>query len=604
MEYFQVYCSYNNGSDWTQIDSVGGTALSCPWTPDQLTSEGKIKIESRDVAGNADTCITSYTFNVITGSPPQVTVTNPVLDELWYVGQTDTVDWNVTLGAYPLQSQKLFIFAGNDTLVDSTLGADERTLAITVPSVYSVNVTAKVIAYDTQNQTGFDVSEVFNIAPNTLITTMYPYWNLFSIPLTPADNTTASVLGDDITGGYFVFSFTQNVGYSVVNSLNFGQGYWLCMEDTFAIDIDGEPEVDSCYFSISEGWNIVGAAIPDTVFKDSLKVKYNGTIYDFNTAVIMDLVADNLYSFDPATSSYDPDTEQLVPWKGYWLKANHNGMELIAYPPVSGGTLDLAEAVKTPNRNGWFAPIIVSQGDIVIILSGVGMNEAASDGYDSFYDAIMPPVPPSGVYLRAKFSHPEWNVWVGNDFCRDIRSPFEDEKEIPQVKEWVFTIESSDTGLTTVNFQKIAKLIPEGYGATASYNNTTINLKQTPSFQFEYSLPLSVTFKLYNSAAVLLGWDITGVTGNLPDKYSIASIRPNPFNPVTTICIGLPEAGDLNLVVYNIQGREVQKLSDGFVSAGYHNFKFDGTMLSSGMYFVKAEVPGKMSELRKIILIK
>jgi len=91
---------------------------------------------------------------------------------------------------------------------------------------------------------------------------------------------------------------------------------------------------------------------------------------------------------------------------------------------------------------------------------------------------------------------------------------------------------------------------------------------------------------------------------SLPTQYEITSIYPNPFNPVTSITIGLPETSSLQLNVYNILGQHVSKLADNQYSAGYHNFNLDGFLLSSGLYFVSAEVQGKLSEIRKVVLIK
>ncbi len=90
----------------------------------------------------------------------------------------------------------------------------------------------------------------------------------------------------------------------------------------------------------------------------------------------------------------------------------------------------------------------------------------------------------------------------------------------------------------------------------------------------------------------------------LPTEYSIAAIYPNPFNPTTTIMVGLPEAADLKVAVYNVLGRQVQTLANGAFQAGYQQFVFDAKNLSSGLYFVRAVSPGKMNQLRKVMLVR
>ncbi|MCB2200245.1 carboxypeptidase regulatory-like domain-containing protein [bacterium] len=90
----------------------------------------------------------------------------------------------------------------------------------------------------------------------------------------------------------------------------------------------------------------------------------------------------------------------------------------------------------------------------------------------------------------------------------------------------------------------------------------------------------------------------------MPIKYEIASLYPNPFNPTLTAVIALPKSSDLRVVVYNVMGREVAELTNRQHEAGYHSFVFNGSGLSSGIYFVHAIVPGKMNQVQKIVLIK
>ncbi len=101
--------------------------------------------------------------------------------------------------------------------------------------------------------------------------------------------------------------------------------------------------------------------------------------------------------------------------------------------------------------------------------------------------------------------------------------------------------------------------------------------------------------------------DITSIEDDLvklPTDYEITSIYPNPFNPATTIAIGLPEPSHLKLNVYNILGQHISTLANNPVTAGYHNFILDGSLLPSGIYFVSANVQGKLSDIKKVVLMK
>ncbi|MCB2213311.1 T9SS type A sorting domain-containing protein [bacterium] len=79
---------------------------------------------------------------------------------------------------------------------------------------------------------------------------------------------------------------------------------------------------------------------------------------------------------------------------------------------------------------------------------------------------------------------------------------------------------------------------------------------------------------------------------------------PNPFNAMTTVRVTLPEAAELRVVVYNVTGQQVAELANGSVAAGSHAYSFDATHLASGLYFVRATVPGQLDQTQKLMLIR
>ena len=89
----------------------------------------------------------------------------------------------------------------------------------------------------------------------------------------------------------------------------------------------------------------------------------------------------------------------------------------------------------------------------------------------------------------------------------------------------------------------------------------------------------------------------------MPKEYKLHSAYPNPFNPATTICFDLPEACDVSLVVYDVSGREVTRLFDGFKTARSHEVTFDASHLSSGIYFARL-VTVDFQQTRKLLLVK
>jgi hypothetical protein len=86
-------------------------------------------------------------------------------------------------------------------------------------------------------------------------------------------------------------------------------------------------------------------------------------------------------------------------------------------------------------------------------------------------------------------------------------------------------------------------------------------------------------------------------------EFKLEQNYPNPFNPSTVVGFRLSVVGDTRLTVYDILGREVAVLVDGFLPAGAHQVSFDASGLASGIYMYRLESAGQ-SLTRRMILIK
>jgi hypothetical protein len=89
----------------------------------------------------------------------------------------------------------------------------------------------------------------------------------------------------------------------------------------------------------------------------------------------------------------------------------------------------------------------------------------------------------------------------------------------------------------------------------------------------------------------------------LLEPFLIEQNYPNPFNPKTSIGIELFEDSEITVKVYNLEGREIQIIYDGYLTKGIHKFEFDGSDLPSGIYLYKINAPG-FSQTKKMILAK
>jgi photosystem II stability/assembly factor-like uncharacterized protein len=105
--------------------------------------------------------------------------------------------------------------------------------------------------------------------------------------------------------------------------------------------------------------------------------------------------------------------------------------------------------------------------------------------------------------------------------------------------------------------------------------------------------------KTTNGGSVFISQTQTEV----PSSFRLGQNYPNPFNPMTNVKFSIVNTGDVKIVVYDIQGREVQTLVNERLVAGTYEVKFDGSMLTSGVYFYKM-VTDRFTETKKMLLIK
>ena len=88
-----------------------------------------------------------------------------------------------------------------------------------------------------------------------------------------------------------------------------------------------------------------------------------------------------------------------------------------------------------------------------------------------------------------------------------------------------------------------------------------------------------------------------------PIAYGISDAYPNPFNPVTSFEYTIPEDGMVQVAIYDISGRMVSELVNGYQSAGTYPVVWDANELSSGLYMVNM-IAGEFTTMQKIMLIK
>ena len=134
-------------------------------------------------------------------------------------------------------------------------------------------------------------------------------------------------------------------------------------------------------------------------------------------------------------------------------------------------------------------------------------------------------------------------------------------------------------------------------------NDSVWGKQSVPSgFPAFYSIQMIDTNAGYSGGTIFVktedgGGVITSLNQNyeeIPSDFKLLQNYPNPFNPTTNIEFGISESGFVSLKVYDILGKEVKTLVNENKPAGSYILKFDGSNLSSGIYFYTLRLEEKV----------
>lgn len=95
----------------------------------------------------------------------------------------------------------------------------------------------------------------------------------------------------------------------------------------------------------------------------------------------------------------------------------------------------------------------------------------------------------------------------------------------------------------------------------------------------------------------------TSIKDSKEYSFRVFQNYPNPFNPETIISFSLKQRDKISVIIYDILGNVIEKLSEEEYSSGYHELKFNAREFASGVYFYKV-TGSDFSVIKKMILIK
>jgi hypothetical protein len=253
-----------------------------------------------------------------------------------------------------------------------------------------------------------------------------------------------------------------------------------------------------------------------------------------------------------------------------------------------------------PTPDNWEIIIEVETDDLADRITKLGVLESATDGFDPQYDYPEPPSPPGGQFIEAYFPHDDWSTILGSKYNFDIRAPLEEGEDAT----WYIDINGSGTRPITLIWGDMSSLLPPDYSAWLYIPSlfNAVNMFEVTSEEITLELPDNIYIII--STQYLSLSDILG----LPDEFALHQNYPNPFNPVTTLRYDLPEQANVNIIIYDMLGREVKTLVNSAQDAGFKSIIWNATNdygkpVSAGVYLYKIQA-GEFVQTKKMVLLK
>ena len=428
--------------------------------------------------------------------------------------------------------------------------------------------------YDASSDEVLDISETYEFVINDVIgdvidpwtlniqTTvdlgidLIAGWNWISFNVDPEDDSLASVLATVSETATFINSQSSgtatNYGdygwYGGLTTLDPTQMYLLDMSEAATLTVTGVPvDVASRPIDLISGWNWIGY------------LPQNSGDVETALASVGDLATFiNSQSSGTATNYGDygwyGGLTTLEPGSGYLLDMSGEGT--LVYPEFDG-----------------LARLDANKQEVVL-------KDAISDWDFNYADYEFIGTIHASIESRIDFDGDVVGVFV-DDKCRGIAErmyfPFDDSYfYIVQV----YSNIADGEEMTFKYFDSKSDEVIE-YGETILF---TSNMVVGDGFN---------TFALSREVGDL----------QQPIAYGISDAYPNPFNPVTSFEYTLEKDGMVQVAVYDINGRMVSELVNGYQSAGSYPVVWDAQELSSGVYMVNM-IAGDYSTIQKVMLIK
>ena len=460
------------------------------------------------------------------------------------IAQSDTVTlrWNRDLCGKPYHVQ---------IATDSTFGGivyEDSTVTDTVKMVTQLPNDTKcywrIQPTRTIDRSAWSVVRSFLLAPSTFAFQTDLSWNILSVPLHVSDTSAAVLFPGAISPAYRY----NGSSYTAQDTLTIGTGYWIRCQNGLNATATGTI-VFSDTISVDSGWNLIGSLS-----------------YPIAAASVTSLPPDIVESKYFGWNGYYTIDDSLLPWRGYWVKAQQAGQLVLtlhgekSHKQSVSNVFSKAGKISFEDRNGH------SQTLYVI--------EKSNGGFVSLENYCLPPLPPEGAF--------------------DIR--FSSGRFLDQ-------IDDKNDLVLPILVRGAAYPLEVRWEIPGRFTSISLTAGET-------RIPLSADGRMKISSEEGLLQLVSGSSGSIPKEYGLLQNYPNPFNPTTTIKYQLPTDSRVKLDVYNILGQLVARLVDETQSAGFRQVGWNASNVGSGVYICQIHAvnvgdPSRtFTSVKKMLLIK
>ncbi|HAL56770.1 MAG TPA: hypothetical protein DCP63_09910 [Bacteroidetes bacterium] len=361
--------------------------------------------------------------------------------------------------------------------------------------------------------------------------------------------------------------------------LTVGEGFWLLNKGTLGFSRSTTmPQVASdgtVTINVRSGWNIIGNPFDVDVPWSSI-IASNGLA---STAQLSSYTGTG--GFQSATT--------LEPFKGYYCNLSTSTLKI----PYPFPALRVAPSEIPPID--WKLQLVLQTDINSDSENYLGIAPTAKIDLDEL-DQPKPPLMFDQGFLY--FSRPFWDARYGR-FNSDFRPAVGD----GQV--WEFEISVPRRSFISLRIKGVEDVPPNYEVILLSESNTTpidLRKKQTLAFQ---AIAERMRFKLVIGPRSFAEDQSKAL---LPTSFELGQNYPNPFNPSTAISYKIPHDAMVRVDVLSILGQHVETLADGHHAPGVYTVVWNAMeaarISSSGVYFYRLVVDGKVVRMKKMTLLK